>query len=68
MNICYKNHRHHLKKKCFDIYKSDEEALANVLPIMTQEDWKFLINLWIYDGWNVYATNASLITTTLLYD
>ena len=56
------------EEETFDIYKSAEEALANVPPIMTQEDWKFLINLWISDGWKVYAMNASLTTTMLLYD
>ena len=68
MNTCYRNHHHHLKKKYFDIYNSAEEALANIPPIMTQEDWKFLVNMWIFYGWKVYAMNASLTITMLLYE
>ncbi|XP_016191796.1 uncharacterized protein LOC107632640 isoform X1 [Arachis ipaensis] len=51
MNFSYRSYRHLLKKRYFEPYDNPEIARANIPLEMEKEDWDYLVNLWIDEGW-----------------
>ncbi|XLR53647.1 hypothetical protein HN51_021910 [Arachis hypogaea] len=51
MNSSYRSYRHLLKKRYFEPYDNPEIARANIPLEMEKEDWDYLVNLWIDEGW-----------------
>nr|XP_025607822.1 uncharacterized protein LOC112701257 [Arachis hypogaea] len=60
MNSSYRSYRHLLKKRYFEPYNNPEIARANVPLEMKKEDWDYLVNLWIDEGWQFEQTGQEI--------
>ena len=53
MNALYRNYRHKLKKKYFDSKATYSLHLRNKPKDMDVKDWKYLVNLWTENAFQV---------------
>ncbi|XP_020978694.1 uncharacterized protein LOC107641695 isoform X2 [Arachis ipaensis] len=60
MNSSYRSYRHLLKKRYFEPYDNPEIARANIPLKMEKEDWDYLVNLWIDEGWQFEQTGQEI--------